>query len=1232
MKRSLRALRSAARQRAAVLTALVIIAAGTAFAIAGPLLHAAAPSSARTASVVSGVLRAEVDALQQAQLSRRPVTVSALTTEVSQTVANPNGTLTNSDYVEPVRVRKHGAWQPVSATLRRDASGSWQPQAVPSGVTLSGGGGGPLATLTSVTGEQLSLSFPVRLPAPVVSGATATYKSVWPGIDLQVTVDTLGGLTWTVIARNVAAAANPALRNLQLGMSGPRLAVSSDKTGNLRATGPGGSAQFSGPPATMWDSRTSGRAVASQHAGPSMTSTAAAPGSGARIALIRGRLTGRTLRLTPAAAMLSRTSSYPVYLSASIAPDATMLRDAVTTAARGRAATTNGLVSSDSVSCDDTVQNKNEACVSSGNAFVEVQKACTGATNYSQPQTEPGDGSAYTGNGIGYNWWNTCIGVYRSFYEFDTSSLIATLTAADHNTPSANLWVQTATLDAWVPYSADWGCTDHWPAYLDWSGPIKPSTNWTTQPGTDANDQQKSNTTTPGPNPNSSCTQQEIDFDVTYAIADIVNSGSGNITFRLEGDEANAANNEPTSINPNATDPNLGFTRLGDNPNILTVFDLNPPTPTNLQTSPAAAYEPGGPASYGCADSTSNLPWIGAADTSNSASQFDLQASISAGITAEPVEARYTMWDNGAAIPANQVTGNGGASANWFTTSPATTNTAINFSLQDGERYTWTTQAFVSGIPEGTDPGYWSAQAPTCGFNVDMTPPTTPTVTSTAFPPTGNAANESYAGTSGTFSFSSTDPKPASCGECLTSGVYEFAYSLNSEDALTSDETTAQIGCGNATATDGTVAANSSGQATSCPITPTLWGTNILYVAAVDKAGNISHVVAYYFYVPWDPDKHPVPGDVDGDSIPDLLATGTGIGNDLTLYSGNKLPRSGGSTDLEPSTSTASTEAESPDGSSWQDYQVTHRGPVSQVSASANVDDLYAHKNGGASLYLYKNAPSHPGISPQFGDTSGIVTIPRPACSVSCSGYGSDWSAVTQILSPGDAWNPTATADDTTDDGEPSLLTVENGELWLFQGSYAPGLQDPVELGSSGWGGITLAAPGYVGGRLTIWAYDNASGNLYSYPVYLVNGVPSLSSSSTTPIQAEQQGAFFTYRYPHPGVAIASAGPIDMYPQPGSNNDANLPGLFVATPPPSVYFPERLYYYNGSYTTDDTNIPDARDAVVEGSVTDPNQVTQTTCQNGCLWYYPLQQSGFTFSLSATPEFVGDLPAAVKSLS
>ena len=39
--------------------------------------------------------------------------------------------------------------------------------------------------------------------------------------------------------------------------------------------------------------------------------------------------------------------------------------------------------------------------------------------------------------------------------------------------------------------------------------------------------------------------------------------------------------------------------------------------------------------------------------------------------------------------------------------------------------------------------------------------------------------------------------------------------------------------------------------ATSCPVGISQWGTNILYIAAVDTAGNISQTYQYDFYVPW---------------------------------------------------------------------------------------------------------------------------------------------------------------------------------------------------------------------------------------------------------------------------------------------------------------------------------------------------------------------------------------------
>ncbi|MGW4806926.1 hypothetical protein, partial [Kitasatospora sp. NPDC004272] len=51
----------------------------------------------------------------EARRSGKPMTVDALTTETSLTVANPDGTLTRTENVRPVRVKKGGDWAAVDA-------------------------------------------------------------------------------------------------------------------------------------------------------------------------------------------------------------------------------------------------------------------------------------------------------------------------------------------------------------------------------------------------------------------------------------------------------------------------------------------------------------------------------------------------------------------------------------------------------------------------------------------------------------------------------------------------------------------------------------------------------------------------------------------------------------------------------------------------------------------------------------------------------------------------------------------------------------------------------------------------------------------------------------------------------------------------------------------------------------------------------------------------------------
>jgi hypothetical protein len=131
------------------------------------------------------VPRAMAD-LALARHEHRKVAVAADQTAYSQTFANPNGTLTTTVSQRPRWVRRGASWVTASADLVRDATGSWSPKAAVTGLQLSGGGNRTLATLTSGT-RTMTLSWPSVLPAPAVTGAQATYASVFPGVDLKVT-------------------------------------------------------------------------------------------------------------------------------------------------------------------------------------------------------------------------------------------------------------------------------------------------------------------------------------------------------------------------------------------------------------------------------------------------------------------------------------------------------------------------------------------------------------------------------------------------------------------------------------------------------------------------------------------------------------------------------------------------------------------------------------------------------------------------------------------------------------------------------------------------------------------------------------------------------------------------------------------------------------------------------------------------------------------------------------
>jgi RHS repeat-associated protein len=271
-----------------------------------PAVVSAADASAPTAS------GATAQTLAAARRSGRAAEVVADRTDFSQTFANPDGTLTYDASLAPMWVRRGASWARPDASLVKAADGSWSPAASTAGLTLAGGGGTTLATVTS-GGQSLSVSWPSALPAPTVSGATATYAGVFAGVDLVVTATTAGGFDETLVVEDKAAAADPQLADLQLGVAASSgLTRTAAADGSVQWATAAGQPVFSSSAPAAWDSAPGG--------------STAGPGKGALVAAAPAAYSGSTVRLSmPSALLKGPASSFPVYVDPSYSVTSTMI-------------------------------------------------------------------------------------------------------------------------------------------------------------------------------------------------------------------------------------------------------------------------------------------------------------------------------------------------------------------------------------------------------------------------------------------------------------------------------------------------------------------------------------------------------------------------------------------------------------------------------------------------------------------------------------------------------------------------------------------------------------------------------------------------------------------------------------------------------------------------------------------------------------------------------------------
>ncbi|MBT2442728.1 RICIN domain-containing protein [Streptomyces sp. ISL-36] len=992
-------------------------------------------------------------AQQEALESGEAVPIDALTTATSEIVANADGSFTSTTSLMPVRVHKDGGWVPVNATLHQNQDGSWSPTASPHGVVLSGGGTGPVARLSHEDGNKLSLTMPFPLPAPTVSDDTALYRSVLPGVDLSVSVTDQGGFSDVLIVHDAAAASDPRVKELRLAVSAEGLELASTESGGMEAKTADGTLDYISPRPIMWDSATPNESAVSSN-----NAKAAAPHTSS--SADRALLTNAD----PATA--------PQPVSSVDGPGAGALVDPVPMTTSSSAVTLRpdpAILGDPNTVYPIYIDPYTNPVSSKSGHYTEVYSSsqCADSPQYDKPQTN--------GEGVGYQrWGGACgVGLERSYYAINTNGL------------APEMVVSKAIISVPSTYAASWDCSKDQPITLHTTGSINSATDWNSKPATLDSTYAAVRTTIPSAaNSNSSCSNHTASFTVTGQAQKIADSGTDWWTVGLFGDETISSSND-------------NYLRFSTVITLITTFDIPPNKPTNLYTTPSATG-----ASGPCV--TSGLGWVGATSYSAAGSNLQLHATVTTNVTGELASAVYDFWDRTVLTNGNPTTLATPDSP--YVASGTDADVPVGVTLKDGHEYGWAVYAKTNSTAHLTSVG-----SPHCWFRTDFSTPETPEIAANpSFPQVGGGAGSPvvYAGPGRTtqFSISAADRTPAATctpGPCLSSGVDHFVWRLDSQP-------TAQVGTSVPVGgTDGTGASTAT---LTVPVTA--WGVHTLYVAAVDKAGNLSQApVSYTYTAPWNPDTKITPGDIGGDGVPDLLAT-TRTG-DLVLLPGNTdgaqpvAPAQTGPL-TEPTTPaggpvTVSTPAQSPDGSGWNNYLIAHRGNLH----GADVDDLFAFNKQSHQLYIVKND-----LDPAADDTwprvpystyGGFIgkrfnVVPKDPCEAEdwvadpsrCRNAGYNASAwnIEQLVTPGNVYGNSG--------NYPAVITVEDKKLWIYQTNGGGHFKHPLLLGDGDWSGYTLLGPGTVGGSLTtgadgkgsvtggspvLWARDDISGSVLTFPI-----------------------------------------------------------------------------------------------------------------------------------------------------
>ncbi|MFB7428723.1 hypothetical protein ACFC0K_36170, partial [Streptomyces hydrogenans] len=282
-------------------------------ALAQPAASPAAVTAAAEseASPTPSALFEEV-AFDEAARTGKVIEILDRREESTEFFANPDGSTTRRSYGFPKWTRYDGMWRLADATLVRQSDGSVGPEAPTFPITFSSGGDQPLATMVK-KGKKLALTWPTALPEPVLDGDTATYPSVLPDVDLKLTAE-VDGFAQHLVIHTPEAAANPALKSIELGLVTDGVTLTKAADGKLLAKDETGETVFSAPSPKMWEQPSvpadESAGTASRTLARSVATAPVQPDS----APVDVDINEGTLTLTPDAELLASADQFPLVI------------------------------------------------------------------------------------------------------------------------------------------------------------------------------------------------------------------------------------------------------------------------------------------------------------------------------------------------------------------------------------------------------------------------------------------------------------------------------------------------------------------------------------------------------------------------------------------------------------------------------------------------------------------------------------------------------------------------------------------------------------------------------------------------------------------------------------------------------------------------------------------------------------------------------------------------------